>query len=263
MQTISVPASFVQSARHVSKSARFVPVQPSGIAEVLAGHGFRLGHLKASHARLPERADYQTTIARYVAEDSTEIRRVIGDGSTLDILVRAPHLTGAIEFRLGFFRGACANQWNAGRLVSSVKISHVGNCLEEINRALPQLIGQQAELTSAIVRMSDRQLTAIELAELARSVAELRLAGADRDSITRAHAADLLIPRRHADRGSDLFSAVNVIQENALRYGLRYEAHGPENSTRRATTRKIVETSGAAMDLTGNIWAAASALLAQ
>lgn len=252
-------SSYVQTERHASKSARFVPVQPAAIGAVLADHGFDLGHLKTSHARNPERADHQTTIARYTARDSADLARVLGDGSKLDILVRAPHLTGSIEFRVGFFRMTCANQWNAGTLLASVKIPHIGDCLEILNRSIPALVAQRTALADTITRMSARALTAGELAGLATTVADVRMAGIEHVRTRRV--ADLLTLRRAADSRGDLFSVANVLQENALRYGLRYE-QGEGEAVRHMTTRKVVETSGRALDMTGNIWEAAAALLA-
>lgn len=257
---MNVSTSFVQDSRHATKSARFVPVQPSQLALVLADHGFSLNHLKTGKARLPERANHQTTIARYVASDSADMQRLLGYGSSLDLLVRAPHLTGSIELRLGFFRGTCANQWNAGKLLAAVRVPHMGNCLEALNQAIPQLVGQRSELADAITRMSARDVTPGELAELATRVADLRMVGVE--NVQSRHVTDLLRPRRTADARSDLFSVANVLQENALRFGMRYETQVGEASVRHLVTRKVVETSGSAIELTGGIWEAAAALLA-
>jgi len=250
-----VSTSFVQDQAHPTKSARYVHVQPSQLAMVLEDHGFTLGHLKTGQARKAERAHHQTTIARYVANDSSDLIRTIGNGSSLDLLVRAPHLTGSIELRLGFFRGTCANQWNAGKLLASVRVRHSGDCLETLNRAIPQLVGQRATLVDSIERMAGRTVTPVEVAHMAQAVADMRLAGAE--GVTRAHVGDLLRPRRGADVGArDLFTVANVLQENAIRFGMRYET-----AERNMTTRKIVETSAAAVDLTGNIWEEAAKLL--
>lgn len=257
---MQISTSFVQDQRHATKSARFVPVQPSQMATVLADHGFHLGHLKTGLARLPDRAHHQTTIARYVGSDalSSAVRGIMGDGSSLDLLVRAPHLTGAIELRLGFFRGSCANQWNAGKLLASVRVPHVAGCLEALNRAIPQLVGQRDQLATQIQDMSQTMVTAQQLATLTQRVAALRIGAAE--NVQRVHVADLLRPRRVSDRGSDLFTVANVLQENALRFGLRYDI-GTGNDVRHMTTRKVVESSGSAIELTGNIWEAAAELL--
>ena len=260
--TPQITTSFVQDQRHASKSERFVPVQPAQISEVLADHGLVLSHLLTGRARKSERAHHQTTIARYSATDSTDIVRAIGQGSSLDLLVKAPHLTGCVELRLGFFRGYCANQWNAGTLIGRVKVRHTGDCLETLNRAIPALVGQRCALVDQIGAMSERQLTAPELASLAESVASIRLAGVE--SVTAVHTNGLLRPRRAQDARSDLFSAVNVLQENAFRYGVEYEArHTVEGreTVRNMTTRRVIDTTASAVEMTGSIWEAAAKLL--
>jgi len=260
---LAITTSFVQDQRHVSKSERFVPVQPSQISDVLANHGLRLNHLKTGKARINERAHHQTTIARYVADDSQDIVKAIGQGSTLDLLVKAPHLTGCVEFRLGFFRGSCANQWNAGKLMARVKVRHTGDCLDEIDRAIPALIEQRAEMIDMIRRMQEHQVSAPELAGLARNVANIRLEGVE--NINQVRLTDLVQPRRLEDRQTDLFSVANVLQENALRYGIRYGINSHDKrgreTVRRMHTRPVIETTGRAVDMTGSIWEAAAELL--
>lgn len=259
---MQISTSFVQDKRHMSKSERFVPVQPSQIAEVLADHGLRLGHLLTSKARAPERAHHQTSIARYVADDSRDLARVVGEGSTLDLLVRAPHLTGCIELRLGFFRGTCANQWNAGKLLEAVRIRHTGNCLETLSRAIPALVARRTELLGQIETMAARDVTGAELAELARRVADIRLGEVHEGFGREVRYSDLLTVRRPQDSRSDMFTVANVLQENALRFGVRYDLTHPEQATRHMTTRRIVETTASAVEMTGSIWEAASAILA-
>lgn len=249
-----ISTSFVQDSRHASKSPKFVPVQPSGIAAVLADHGFDLANLKSGRARHADKADHQTTIAYYSARDSSDLAAIMGHGSRLDILVRAPHLTGAIEFRLGFFRIACANQWNSGSVLAHVRIAHMGDCLEQLNRAIPSLVNQRGQLVETIRAMSGRRLQAPELAQLTRRVADLRLAGSEARDV---QVADLLTLRRDADTRADLFSVANVLQENALRFGLRYVS--PED--RNLRTRNIDGTARG-VELTGSIWEEATRLLA-
>lgn len=259
---MQVSTSFVQDKRHMSKSERFVPVQPSQIAGVLADHGLHLNHLKTSVARSIERAHHQTSIARYVAQDSTDMVRTIGQGSTLDLLVKAPHLTGCIELRLGFFRGTCANQWNAGKLLGAVKIRHTGDCLNELSRAIPALVGRRNELVGQIEAMAARSVMGAEVAELTRRIADIRIGEVPGNGYTRdVHYSDLLRVRRSDDNRADLFTVVNVLQENAMRFGLRYDLRSDNLPTRHMTTRRIIDTTATSVEMTGSIWETAASLL--
>ena len=158
-----VSKSFVQDQTHMSKSLTVMShIQPSQVAEVLKDHGFDLVGLKSGRGRVADRLDHQTTIARYRSNTDLLI-----DGLSMDIMFKIPHLTGKLEGRLGFFRGVCANQWNAGKLFETIKFAHLGDVQNELNAAIPRLVAQRAELIDTIRLMQARTVTGLELATLA------------------------------------------------------------------------------------------------
>lgn len=257
---MKVSTSFVQDQKHLTKSNRFVVVQPSMVAEVLQDHGFGLVHLKTGQGRKADRLDFQTTIARYRSNDAF----MTESGLNMDLMFKIPHLTGKLEGRLGFFRGTCANQWNMGELFEVVKFAHTGDVLNELNRAIPTLVAQRQDLIETIKMMQARNVTAQEIADLAQITATARMEGVE--NARNAQVQDLIMPRRHEDRSTDMFSVVNVLQENAIRFGLRYQAHqeneqGVTINVRNMVTRKINENSVRAIELNASIWDAASDLL--
>lgn len=263
MNSLSVSTSFVQDQKHLSKSSRFVTIQPSAVAEVLKDHGFDLVGLKSGHGRKPDRMNHQTTIARYRSGDNFAI-----EGLNMDIMFKIPHLTGKLEARLGFFRGVCANQWNAGKLFDVIRFAHTGDVINELNAAIPRLVSQRADLIETIRMMQARDVTANELAVLAQRTASARVEGVE--GITAIHVNDLLMPRRIEDRASDLFTVTNVLQENAMRFGLRYTTERLTNRTndegmqrvvRNIVSRKINENTEKAIELNASIWDAATELL--
>lgn len=258
---MQVSNSFVQDQKHVDKSNKFVVVQPSSVATVLKDHGFDLIGLKSGKGRKEDRLDFQTTVARYRSADNF----MTESGLNMDIMFRIPHLTGKLEGRLGFFRGTCANQWNMGQLFETIKLSHTGDVLNELDRAIPYLVAQREQLIDTIRSMQARNVTAEELAQLAQTVALARLSGIDNPQNIRA--GSLLVTRRIDDRKSDLFTVANVLQENAQRYGIGYQTfqtndQGVTTGVRNMVTRRVNENSERAIDLNATIWDAASQLLA-
>lgn len=253
-----VSTSFVQDQRHITKSDRFVVLQPSQIATVLADHGFDLVGLKTGRAKQVDKQDFQTTTARYRSRNVFEV-----EGLSLDIMFRVPHLYGALEARLGFFRGLCANQWNMGKLFNVSKVRHSGDALEQINQLIPGLVAQRGQLIETIQEMRMRDVTPGELLTLADSVAKARLDGVD--NVTRIETRDLMRPRRQGDVASDLFTVTNVLQENATRFGLRYSTTTTDlqgqTVVRNFTTRRINEASVKAIDLNASIWDIATGLV--
>jgi hypothetical protein len=63
----------------------------------------------------------------------------------------------------------------------------------------------------------------------------------DKDGVvhTPIQPVQMLIPRRTADTGHDLWSTFNVVQENAVRGGLSGMRQTDDGRWRRATTREI------------------------
>lgn len=251
--------SFIQEQKHLTKSSRFQTIQPSKIAEVLDGYGFDLVHLKTAIAKKPDRADFQTTIARYRSRDTFEI-----DGLSFDLIFKVPHLYGSLQGVLGLFRGICANQLNVGTHFSSVKVAHLGNPYDELNRIIPELVAQQQKLVETVKVMQSRDVTLQEAISLADGIARIRLENVN-SKITKIDSTKLLIPRRSDDAASDLFSILNIIQENVIRRGVQYQFESTDQSgspiLKIQTARKLKEESVSAVELNAKIWDEASKLI--
>ncbi len=253
-----VPGSFTQDQKHSIKSDRFVPIQPSQLATVMADHGFDMVHLKSGRGRNPDRKDFQTTIARYRSRDAFEVQ-----GLAFDIILKVPHLYGSMQAVLGLFRGVCANQLNVGQHFANVKVRHTGQPMELLNELIPALVAQREQLVGTITAMQARDVTPREVVELAQRVAQIRLCDANAINV---QVQDIIRPRRMEDAGNDLFTVMNVLQENVMRYGLRYQtvqAATPERAAgiRNLRTHKVREQGASALQLNGSIWDAAANLL--
>lgn len=258
MSHFNLSSSFVQSEKFSNKSERFQVIQPSAIAEVLTDHGFDLVHLKTGKAKNAEKADFQTTVARYRSRDAFEI-----EGLSMDLIFKVPHLYGALTAVLGLFRGICSNQLAVGTHFETIKVRHSGNPLELLNQMIPQLVDQREKLVETIQLMRARDVTPGETLELAKSMARIRLN--DVENIDYINFQDLLKPRREEDVKGDLFSAFNVIQENLTRYGLSYQTKkviDGREVTRNMKTRRLNEYSSNVVDFNGSIFDEAIKLIA-
>lgn len=257
--------SFLQDQRHLSKTETFVPVCPKDLATFMDSFGFDLVHLKVGRARKPDRVEHQTTFARYRSRDLFDIQ-----GLFYDIIVKVPHLYGAIEVRSGLFRGACANQWALGQLFERFKVRHVGDPISELNGLIPQVVAQREAIVDSIRAMCARTVSPNEIAELAKQVADLRLDGLNAKNV---QLEALVKPHRSEDMESNLFTVINVLQENVMRYGLKYqvESQRPDGSVyfRNQTARPVMRNRSGeietqrSLDLNGSIWDLASNLLKQ
>lgn len=258
MSTINLSTSYVQDNKHLTKSERFQVIQPAMIGQVLSDHGFELVHLKTAKAKQADKQDFQTTVARYRSRDAFEV-----EGLSLDLIFKVPHLYGSLVGVLGLFRGVCSNQLNVGRHFETIKVRHSGTPLEDLNQLIPALVAQREKLIETVRIMQTRDVTPSEIIELAKQTAMVRLAGVD--NAYNINFQDLITPRRQEDLKSDLFSVMNVIQENLIRYGVRYQTHreveGQRTLVRNQVARRVNEASVRAIDLNGSVWDLASQLL--
>ena len=262
--------SFTQDQAHGTKSAKFVPIQASELQTVLADHGFDLVHLKMGRARLQDRAAHQTTIARYRSAHELTI-----GGLHMDLVLKVPHLYGALQAFVGTYRQICSNGLVVGQKFASGRVAHVGDALNQLDKILPSLIAQHDQLVDHIRLMQARNVTPSEVAQLTKQVADLRLDGIK--NIVSVQYCDLMRVRRGEDAGQDLFTVLNVLQENVMRYGIRYVTSTPQtldltsqrrpDTIRHMTARPVTrnrqgETETVrSVDLNASIWDAAMDIL--
>lgn len=261
--------SFVQDQAHTTKSEAFVAIQPSQIATVLGDHGFDLVSLKVGRARNPDRVDHQTSIARYRSRQPLEI-----NGLFMDLVFKVPHLYGALQAFVGTYRQICTNGLVVGQKFATGRVRHVGDALSQLDALIPTMVSQHDMLVDHIRLMQSRNVTPTELAQLAQRVAQIRLDGSQ--NVTNIQYQDILKVRRPEDQTPDLFSVLNVLQENVMRYGIRYqtETADPRGETlpklvRNMTARPVTRNRQGdtetvrSVDMNASIWDAAMDILSQ
>ena len=255
-----VSGSYLQTEKHAVVSERFQVIQPAAIGAALALKGFELVSSMTGKAKHEDKRDFQTTTTRYRSKDLFQI-----EGLNLDIIHRSKHLgRGQDEIRIGFFRGACANQWAMGQLFNILKFRHTGDALDNVSQGLDGLIMQRDQLVKSIELMQNTPVSVPMALELAKRFAALRLEGMD--NVLEVDFKRLLKVRRSDDQKTDLFTVSNVVQENITRIGLGYTVKSIDavgrTSVRSMTTRAIPDNSGRLVDLTGTMFDAAMQFVA-
>lgn len=249
--------SYVQSDRHAQVSNSFQPIQASAVGDAIKQRGFDLVGLKTGKGRLPANQDFQRTVSRFRALESVPEL----NGLNLDILYQSKHMgRGADEFRLGFFRGVCANQWNMGTLFASIKIKHNDGATLAVEQALESIMAQRARLVDCIKHMQATTLNADQIDELAKKYADIRLGGRG-DDIVSVDYRVLSAVNRPEDAKTDLFTVANVLQENAIRNTLTYKVNDMDTNGAKVVnikkTRPMRENSTALVDINGRFFDAA------
>jgi hypothetical protein len=234
----AAPSIFATTA-HESRSNRFAPIPTIEVLRALAREGFMPVGARQCVARAPTRESHTKHLIRLRRLDGDQVR--VGDTVTEMLLKNANDGSSVYDLMAGLFRVRCLNSLVVQRgTIDEVRVKHVGKdtvsqVIEGTYRVLAQAEHALAapESWQALDLGYDRRIQFAELAHVARfGVAEQ---GAPAAITPEA----LLRPRRDGDKGTDLWTTFNVVQENAMRGGLDGQGRDRNGRERRFTSRPI------------------------
>jgi hypothetical protein len=226
---------------HASRSERFRVIPTIEALRGLEKEGFFAVGAKQSAPRDASKTDYTRHLIRLRRLDDARQYRV-GDVVCEIILRNANDGTSAYELMAGLFRIRCLNSLVARiATIDSIKVRHSGDALEKVADGTYRVLGQAEAVLAAPRDWSRIALDDDAKAALAASAHALRFGDADGRAATPIRPEQLLAPRR----ADDLWTVMNVIQENVMRGGLSARAlaiidqHGHWRRGRLVTTRAI------------------------
>jgi hypothetical protein len=146
----------------------------------------------------------------------------------------------------GLFRIRCLNSLVAQiASLDSIRVRHSGDAVEKVVDGTYRVLGAAEAVLAAPQEWSRIVLDYEAKTALAASAHALRFGDAGGKAKTPIQPAQLLMPRRADDCGDDLWTTLNVIQENVMRGGLSARApaslcqHGCWRRGRVVTTRAV------------------------
>jgi hypothetical protein len=182
------------------------------IVDRIVSLGFTLDKFVANKTRKKERQGFQ----KHRAIFTSPLMKATADGIPQLLLTNSHDGTSCIELRLGFFRMVCANGLVIGTsLVPEIRLRHTGADLDDrLIAAIDNIVAQAPKLTDSIDKMKSTILTQAEITAFQREALQKRLGDAKIESFS--------VPsHRVEDNASDLFTVMNVVQENLIRGGAR------------------------------------------
>ena len=234
----AAPSIFAVSA-HESRSERFKPIPTIEVLRGLMAEGFMPVGAKQSHTRDASKTEFTKHLIRLRRIDDPKQYRA-GD-TVCEILLRnANDGTAAYELMAGLFRIRCLNSLVAQTgTIDSVKVRHSGDVQGKVIEGTYRVLGEAEKALTAPLEWSMVKLDAREREAFAEAAHVARFADADGDIKTPIKPAQLLIPRRYDDRADNLWMTYNVVQENAIRGGLRGTAYDEDGRRRRVSSRAV------------------------
>ena len=158
------------------------------------------------------------------------------DGDTVfpQILLTNSHDgKNAFTFTAGLFRLVCEN----GLVISTtefenVKLRHMGYTFEELQAKIKEMVERLPLTVESMNKMKQIQLDEEQAVELATRALATRFTEEEMTRIT-IDAKLLLEPTRPEDKGTDLWSIFNVIQEKIIEGDFNYNAGNKSRKARR------------------------------
>ncbi len=232
------PSVFAVEA-HSSRSERFAPIPTIEIIRRLGTEGFQVVGAKQSVARMDDRRLFTKHLLRLRRMDNQEQYRV-GDTVCEMLLKNANDGSSAYDLLAGLFRIRCLNSMVAQTgTIDTVKVRHSGDVMGKVIEGTYRVLGEAQKALVAPAEWSKQKLELEEREAFAAAAHVLRFADADGNIKTAVKSDQLLFPRRGDDRGTDLWTTFNVVQENSLKGGISAHGYNANGQWRRSTTREV------------------------
>jgi hypothetical protein len=157
---------------------------------------------------------------------------VVGDSFPEIVLINSHDGSSAYKLMAGIFRLVCSNGLIvADSMIGSIHVRHSGNIIAEVARGTVELVENMPKCIDAIERWKQIQLNRGEQALLAEAAHQVRFADSDGKIDTPIRPDQLLTSRRYDDKGQDLWSTFNRVQENVIKGGISARAVGAARRT--------------------------------
>lgn len=229
-----VPSAFAEKPFY-GMSDRYAFVPTYSVIDALRREGFAPIEAKQSGARTAAKQDYTKHMIKFARTDAQSQITKVGDSIAQVCLVNSHDGSSIYELMAGLWRLACSN----GLMVSegdynSVSVRHSGDIVGEIIDGSFKVIESAAQAGERAAEWKAITLDPNEALVFADAALKLRWDGSE------AHHAPitgdrLLQARRPEDKGQDLWTAFNRVQEHLVKGGNR----GRTATGRRHTTRPV------------------------
>ena len=221
-----VAPSIFADAPHESRSERYSYIPTAAVLTELRKEGFQPFMVCQTRVRHEDRREFTKHMIRL-----RHASQINGNEANEIILLNSHDGTSSYQMLAGMFRFVCHNGLVCGNTVADVRVHHKGNVAEQVIEGAYEVLHGFEQVQESRDAMRLITLDEGEQEVLARSALALKYDTPNQ--VVPITEAQVLMPRRVDDRGSDLWSTFNRIQENLVKGGLNgRNARGRRQSTR-------------------------------
>ncbi len=248
-----VPSLYTREG-HENTSDRYQPISTAMVVEKLMSEGFYPTKAFQTSSRIKGKNLFSKHMIRF--------RRYDLDYATSDyfpeiVLINSHDGLSSYRLMAGLYRLVCSNGMIAGCEYDEVRVKHFGNIIDNVIEGTFNIVKCFDVLMNAVNTMQSITLGQDEKLFLAQKAHSLRFEGNAALAITPER---LLWPRRVDDTNDDLFTVLNVIQENIIRGGIAGLYRNEQGWLKRTKSREV-KSIDQNIRLNRELWSAAEKLL--
>jgi len=140
----------------------------------------------------------------------------------------------SFQFRAGLFRLVCSN----GLVISTqdfaqTRMRHSGYSFQQLKEVVKEMVSKIPDTIQTLNSLTEVELTEEQKMDFALKAIGIRFDKGNAEVLPQ----ELLVPMRDSDKGNDLWSVFNVVQEKLVRGGFKYTLREGRRTNR--TARRI------------------------
>jgi hypothetical protein len=238
----NAPALFTEEPHYeVSEKYHFIPTIE--VINEIKSHNWYPVKVQEASVRDINRDGYQRHLVRFRHFDDL----LNPPQNAVELLLFNSHdRSTAFSISAGIYRFVCANGLViANSVFESYKIRHIGDRESDVNIAIENITAFKPKLQQKIHTFESIMLNHPEKEAFAKAAIPLRF-----EEHLQVDPIDLLLPHRVEDEQDDLYTVLNVIQENLLRGNVS----GLNKETGRRFTSKEITSIAKDVEVNQGLW---------
>ncbi|QKJ89316.1 DUF945 domain-containing protein (plasmid) [Paramixta manurensis] len=225
-----VPSAF-SAEKHDSRSERYTYIPTITLLDKLRDEGFQPFYAKQSLVRDQERRDFTKHMIRLRRGNNAS-------GKEVPEIVLVNSHDGSSSYKMipGIFREVCKNGLVCWKSFGEISVPHKGDIVKQVIEGAFEVLGVFDKVENNIEMMKSIQVNNEERRLLGQLALEYKY-GDKEPPVT---AERIIQPRAWYDKGTDLWTAFNIVQENLIKGGVA----GRTAKGKRTTTRPVTGIDG-------------------
>lgn len=218
--------SIFATGRASKTSERYAFIPSIDVVRGLGRAGFKPVMAAQTKSRDANEIEHKKHLIRFRHESSISDNGLIPE----IVLVNSHDGSTSYQLRAGIYRLVCTNGLIVGNDSFLRRVKHKGNVIESVVEAASDLL----EIVPLSVRKAQEwEATPLKIEQQTAFAEAASMLKWDQDNVA-IDPKRLLSPRRVADSKKDLWTTLNVIQENLIRGGVRYRTESHQRQSTRA-----------------------------